>query len=322
MMQGSLSSLMDYFYEQMYNDLKVLENDRLTIVATLKKTLVILTLIGTLSFLILVREAHFAPLEALALVGSCGFILYMFIYRHKRVGYRLLFKEEVIAKIVQFIDPALHYDANRHVSEDDYARSELFITEYDRFSGNDFVQGEINGVQLLFSDLHVEKKVKDSKNKEHWEDIFQGLFFIADFHKNMSSKTFVFPDFASKTLGIMGEWLQGLNRRHGELVKMDNPSFEKEFVVYGHQIESRYILSPSMMERILNFQAKTGQKIMLSFSGSKMYLAVDYKKDLFEPILTQSLLDFAPIKEYFLLLSLILSIVETFKLDEKIWSKR
>ena len=320
-MQTSVSSLVDYFYEQMYGDLKILEADRLAIVAKLQKTAAILILLGLIAFFVLTRTFFFTAIQALGLVGSISFLVYMFIYKHQSAGYRLLFKEEVIAKIVQFVDSSLQYQANQHISEKEYATSELFSHDFDRLSGNDLVQGSINGVSLKFSDLHVEKQKEDKEGREHWESIFQGLFFVADFNKTFTCKTFIFPDGVG-ALGILGEWMQGLNKSKGELVKLDNDLFEKFFVVYGDQIESRYILSPSLMERILAFKEKIGKALLISFVDSKMYLCVDYKKDLFEPILTQSLLDFAPIKEYFQLLSHILGIVEAFKLDEKIWSKR
>lgn len=321
-MQANVLSLMDFFYEKMYGDLKILEQDRLAIVGKLQKTAIILSLLGIMVFFILTRSFSLTLLQAFALVASLLFLVYMFIYRHLSSGYRLLFKEEVIAKIVQFIDPSLQYQADSHISEKEYITSELFSHNFDRLSGNDLVQGAINGVSLKFSDLHVERQIQDKEGREHWESIFQGLFFIVDFNKHFAYKTIVLPDGTSNTFSILGEWIQGLNKSHGALVKLDNTAFEKSFVVYGNQIESRYILSPSMMERILDFKVKTGKALFISFIPSKMYLCVDYKKDLFEPILTQSLLDFAPIKEYFKLLSLILGIVEAFKLDEKIWSKR
>ncbi len=321
-MQTTVSSLVDYFYEQMYGDLKILEADRLAIMAKLQQTAIILALLGLITFFVLIRTLFFTPIQALGLVGSVSFLVYMFIYKHQSAGYRLLFKEEVIAKIVQFIDSSMQYHADGHISEKECMSSELFSHDFDRLSGNDLVQGSINGVSLKFSDLHLEKQVEDKGGKEHWKSLFQGLFFVADFNKTFTCKTFILPDNVGNTLGIVGEWMQGLNKSYGELVKLDNDLFEKFFVVYGNQIESRYILSPSLMERILAFKDKSGKGLSISFVNSKMYLCVDYKKDLFEPILTQSLLDFAPIKEYFQLLSHILGIVEAFKLDEKIWSKR
>jgi len=66
----------------------------------------------------------------------------------------------------------------------------------------------------------------------------------------------------------------------GELIKLEDPEFEKEFCVYGiNQIESRYIFSTSLMHRILEFKRKWNTKIYLSFVDSKLYIAIGIKKE-------------------------------------------
>ncbi len=45
-------------------------------------------------------------------------------------------------------------------------------------------------------------------------------------------------------------------------IEMENPDFEKGFAVYGtDQVEARYILTPAMMGKILDFRTKVGQDI-------------------------------------------------------------
>ncbi|HOL89867.1 MAG TPA: DUF3137 domain-containing protein, partial [Anaerohalosphaeraceae bacterium] len=83
----------------------------------------------------------------------------------------------------------------------------------------------------------------------------------------------------------------------------------------------RYILSPSLMERILQFRQKTGRRIFLSFVNSKLYLAVWFDRPLFEPKLFRSLLDFQTIQEYFGDIQLAVGIVEDLNLNTRIWSK-
>ncbi len=42
-------------------------------------------------------------------------------------------------------------------------------------------------------------------------------------------------------------------KHYGELIKLENPEFEKIFSVYGSsQQEARYVLTPTMMEAIVN----------------------------------------------------------------------
>jgi hypothetical protein len=114
-----------------------------------------------------------------------------------------------------------------------------------------------------------------------------------------------------------------MNIFRGELIKLEDPEFESHFVVYGtDQIQARYILSMSLMERIVEFRKKTGRKIYLSFVGSKVFAAVSYTKSLFEPRLFRTLLDFDPICEYFRDLQLAIGIVDDLNLNTRIWSKQ
>lgn len=322
-MMAKLASLMDYYYESMYPDLKFLENERLRIVAKLKKTIFILLPLGLGASFLFIQTQLFIPLHAFIISGIMGFLIYMFVYRNESAGYKSLFKDQIIEKVIHFIDSSLVYSKNDSILEGEYQYSQIFPQSYDRYSGNDLVQGTIDSVNVRFSDLHVEEKQRDKDGKEHWHTIFQGLFFIADFNKNFRGKTVVLPDVAQRSLGIIGEWMQSINTSRGELIKLDHSEFEKYFVVYGSdQIESRYILSHALMEKIVVFYKKNGKNIAISFRDSKMYLCIDYKKELFEPILSKSLLKFSYIREYFELLSMIVGIVSEFKLNEKIWAKQ
>ena len=105
-------------------------------------------------------------------------------------------------------------------------------------------------------------------------------------------------------------------------VELEDPEFESHFVVYGSdQIEARYILSTSLMARITDFKNKTGKKIFLSFIGSMVFVAVSYSRNLFEPKLFTTLLDFEPIRRYYEDLQLIIGIVDDLNLNTRIWSK-
>ena len=116
--------------------------------------------------------------------------------------------------------------------------------------------------------------------------------------------------------------LQSWNLSRPDLIQLEDPEFEKEFVVYGKdQIEARYILSLSLMQRILDFKRKTGQKIFLSFIDSKVFIGVWSDHVLFEPKILSTLLDFDLIREYFDDLQLAIGIVDDLNLNTRIWSK-
>jgi hypothetical protein len=105
-------------------------------------------------------------------------------------------------------------------------------------------------------------------------------------------------------------------------VKLEDPEFEREFVVYSSdQVEARYILSTSLMKRIVDFRRSCDKKLHLSFINSQVNVAISFKRNLFEPKLFSTLLDFGPIQEYFEDLCLAVGIVEDLNLNMRIWTK-
>lgn len=245
-----------------------------------------------------------------------------FLYKYLQRDYRSEFKEQVIKPLIHELEPNLNYLEHAHVTQEIFERSELF-SKPDKFSGNDFVSGILGKTQIQFSDIHAQKKHKDNKGKTKYSTIFQGLFIVAQFNKNFNARTVVLPDLAQSTFGnLIGSWLQSKNLSRDELIKMDNPEFEKYFVVYGtDQIEARYILTHSMMENLLEFQKKSNHDISLSFIEDHIHLAIHYGKDLFEPTVFRSILDEKITKEYIEVLHLAVSIVEQLQLNERLWSK-
>ena len=134
----------------------------------------------------------------------------------------------------------------------------------------------------------------------------------------------VLPDTAQKLFGNwLGNLFQSWNFTRDDLIKLEDPEFERLFVVYGtDQIEARYILSTSLMKRIVDFKKKTGKTIHLSFINNEIYVAVSYNKNLFEPKIFKTLLDFNVIREYYSDLQLALGIIEELNLNTRIWSKQ
>jgi len=320
---AQLSSLMDYYYETMYPELKILESGRLEILVKIKKSGGIIFLLAVGIALGLTHYTSFSVVEALGFSGALGGALFAFIYGHHSAGYTSLFKDSVIEKIIYFINPTLSYRKDGYIRESEYQYSNLLPQSYDRYQGSDLVEGMVEGVNVQFSDLHVEEKRKDKNNKEEWHTLFQGLFFVADFHKSFEGRTYVFPDIAERSLGVFGGWLQGLRQTHGTLIKLDHTQFEKYFVVYGdNSVEAHYVLSHTFMQRMVTFYEKHHKNLFVGLVGGKMYLALEYNKTLFAPKLTRSLLTFSHIKEYFELLEMVFGIVDVFKLDQKLWSKR
>lgn len=232
------------------------------------------------------------------------------------------FKREVIEKIIHFISPELSYQPTNFIGVDSFERSRLFLTSIDRYKGDDYVFGKIDKTQFWFSEVKAEYRTTNSKGQTQWHILFKGLFFIADFNKHFEGTTVVLPNRLGNS--VIAKALQKANlARREKLVQLEDPGFNRHFVVYGDdQVESRYVLSTSLMQRLMDFRKKSGKPIYVSFVNSFLYLAIGYTKDLFEPSLFRSLTKFETVKPYFEEIRLATGIVEDLNLNTRIWTKQ
>ncbi|RLF43938.1 MAG: hypothetical protein DRN29_09290, partial [Thermoplasmata archaeon] len=142
------------------------------------------------------------------------------------------------------------------------------------------------------------------------------------FNKHFYGKTVVLPDTAERVLGGLGSLIQSINTSRGEYVKMDDPEFEKYFVVYADdQIEARYVLTPGLMRRIVEFRKKTGKRVYLSFVGSEVFVAIPYRRGLFEPPVFSKVTSFKNAQHYYEDLKLAIGIVDDLNLNTRIWTR-
>ena len=161
--------------------------------------------------------------------------------------------------------------------------------------------------------LPIHFKQSESSAKQQLKiDIFKGLFFVAKFPHNFTRRIFILPhNFANKI---------NIQTWRGKRINLEDSEFNKIFCVYGDsQLESRYILSTNLMKRLVEFQKKAKKNIYLSFIEGHVFIAIRYYHDLFQPKLMTSMLSFAPLKEYFETLQLMIGIVQDLNLNQKIW---
>jgi len=319
----SISELTDFYYKDLYPELQKLEKQREKLRSRVISIAVPAGLLGLIVAYMFRDAIALEPMNLLFIfipLTAGGAFLYSYLIK----DYVEEFKFKIIRPLIKAIDDRLEYSSQNHVRQTLFERSSIFTSRIDRMSGNDYVQGMIDDTKLEFSDIHAEKRTKDSKGNDHWHTVFQGIFIVGEFNKNFYGRTVILPDSAQSTFGdLFGNWLQSKNMQRDELVKMDSPDFEKEFVVYSdNQVEARYILSHTLMQKLLTFKKKSEHPISVSFVQNHIHIAVAYNKDLFEPSVFHSLLKYKIAMEYVKTLHLAIGIVEELKLNQKLWSKR
>jgi hypothetical protein len=266
------------------------------------------------------------PGVVIAAIVGWMYSSYIRVYRD---GFKTLVMPHIVRTMGEAAAGELNYEPRNGISEAEFRTCGLFRSP-DRYRCEDFVVGHVGETQLRFSEVHAEYRETHRDSKGHtrttYHTIFKGLFLIADFNKNFTSITTVQPDMAERMLGRFGQSLQALGSKlsfnERELVKLEDPEFERAFVVHsGDQIEARYLLSTSLMRRLLDFRVKCGTNFHLAFLANHIYLAVPLAENWFEPPGLGQPLTFKSLSKYTTQLQFALGIIEDLDLNTRIWSK-
>ena len=268
----------------------------------------IFLVVGVIALLILKLEGIFGPI----VIVVVSVIIFITCINNKSKIFSFFYKEEVVDEIIHAFCPNATYSPNNGVSEDLFRNSGLF-TSPNRYHAEDLIEGCLDKTSFICSEVHAEeRRARSTKNgvQYYWEDIFKGFLFIADFHKEFQGETTVLRDSFFKIK-------MGASR-----VKMENPDFEKVFDVFStNQIEARYLIIPSMMERMLKLDSNFKKGITISFRDSTILVAIPDSKNRFEADVWSSLSDMSILKSDFAVLQSLLDIVDELNLNTRIWSK-
>lgn len=238
--------------------------------------------------------------------------------------YKIDFKSNIIELALKGINESLTIAPQSGFPEYEFISSELFTTEPDRYKTEDMISGTVDKTFFYFAEAHAEYKTETqskSGTQTHWHTIFKGIIFVADFNKKFNASTVVRP----KNFGnAMGAWFSKnlFNFGNQEIIQLENTEFNNNFVTYSNnQIEARYILTPAMMERILELNSKSDETISMSFINSKMYIAFPLSTNYFEPPIHNSLLDTDLLQKDLSIVQFMHDIVHEMDLNTRIWGK-
>ena len=110
-------------------------------------------------------------------------------------GVKLQYSKLVVPALLREIDPGLSYDPAGYIPKADFKRAKIFSQRADTYHGEDLVRGTYKGVPIRFSELKVQEVHHDGKNTTY-HTFFDGVFLIADFHKDFKCRHWVLPDTA------------------------------------------------------------------------------------------------------------------------------
>ena len=177
------------------------------------------------------------------------------------------------------------------------------------FTGEDYddiFTGSHRDVRIKI--IESEFEIGSGKNRR---TVFKGAIVRLDMNKNFSSHTVIAPDSIFHSAPVNG-------LRHTIL---EDTNFEKKYDVYTNdEVDARYLITPSFMERLKAIQtAFKADKFRCAFYKDYLFIALSCDKDLFS--LCSLIKPVDDSQQYFQMFEEILSIIKLidhFKLDQKI----
>ena len=300
-----------HFYNQVIHpELLNLERRRLRLVRLLSLSALILLALGAIAIYIQVW------LVTLLLLLMSGFMVVSLVFRIQT--YFLEFKPRIVELILDFIDNDVNYSNMKYspkgkIEADRFLESYIF-TRADDYSGEDLITGQVRETPFGLCELRV---AEFSEVRSKLDTVFKGVFLVGDyFNLEMKGALLVLPDENLKYLSRSERafHLKGGRRVHGQAL----PEFETWFNTYcTPDMRIRDILSEDFQKTILDFRKKyqdlnRKKELYFSIIGDNIYIAITQDKDLLEPSLWSSNVNFGLIKEFHddiaMLLDLILKI--------------
>ncbi len=229
-------------------------------------------------FFVSVVSDNFVPLFAASIVT----VVFIGIRSTRRRRLKEYVSENIAREALESVFEVEEYDPFGYIRSDRVGADNFGIGRYDHVGGGDYVRGSYKGLAIEMCDMHLtrrESRTDENGHREDYdEDVFRGFWLICDFAKELAADIRLWErDRLDKLLG-------------GEGIVTDNEDFNKAFHVESEIAEEAfYILTPHMMEYILEMNKKTGGRTHMRFErGGRVTIAVSTGRNAFEAGKTQN----------------------------------
>ncbi|MDD3478387.1 MAG: DUF3137 domain-containing protein [Candidatus Izemoplasmatales bacterium] len=277
-----------------------------------KQTVIGMVLIGIAVILFLGMQAS----------GSTGFLIFAIIagipgliFAAKgATDFKKLsrsFKQEVVIPMFQEAIPGVQYRPDYGLSEMEVYNTEM-LKRADRFHSEDFISGQLESVQFISSDVRLEERhVEHTKNgtRTYYVTYFLGRVFKFSFNKEFDGYLQVL------------EGGSPMSRRDFKKVKLESIDFNKKFKTFAtSELSAFYVLTPDIMESIMNLEKRNPGRIGLSFTGENLYITINNNKDTFELKMFRQI-DQSVVDEFRQDLMVIKDVIVAMKLNNNLFKK-
>jgi hypothetical protein len=224
------------------------------------------------------------------------------------------FKPQVMNLVLDFIDDGpnrgeLKYDAAGKLPRERFLASRIFVSRAPFYHAEDYITGQVGEMPFELCELDV-REISPVRNRLDF--VFKGVFLYAVFPEESEGEVVVWPREYQQyhTRAIREFTFRGAQNVDHEIL---NDRFRKKFLTFAMpESHVAAIVTEPMQEAIVQYIERTGKEIYAAFFDQDIYIAVSEPKDILEPYLFRSNLNFELVREFFEDVNMLLEIVEEF----------
>jgi len=178
------------------------------------------------------------------------------------------FKTTYLPAALEAVLPGSVYNLNGGFDELELYRSKV-LTKADRYASEDLFMGEWDGIKFKSADVTM-KEVRSTGKSTTVVTVFQGRVYRLDFPIPFLTDMLLYQSKFVLKWGL-GEF---------ERVQTESVDFNAGYQVFAKDpLNAFRILKPDFMEKLLELDRQTIQKISLSFQDVHLYIAIDTRED-------------------------------------------
>lgn len=183
-------------------------------------------------------------------------------YKYREI-YVNIYKEKVIKKLIEAIDKNLIYqNTDNNNLEKYFKEADFYKTSDSAFFSNDYINGNVNGINIQISDAKL--------GKDQLKISYKGLFSFCKINKKIPFE-----------IRITNNKIESMVK--GSKVNLDSLEFEKYFDVFcEYNIFAVRLLTHDVMEEMIAFYEKIGLDFEIVIREDNIYIKFDVQ-DVFEP---------------------------------------
>lgn len=200
--------------------------------------------------------------------------------------FRLKFKTTLIKALLDDLYDDVIYKPEQSIPLDVILSTGL-VKRPDRHKSEDLIRCVYEGVKIQSSDFVLEERhtYYDSKGRRHtsYQTYFSGRWIIFRFERKFKNALRI----------LEKNWLGfAVTPKGFKKIETESIAFNKKFLLEStDQQHALYIVTPSMIEKLQEFEKTMGGTVSMLFQGNELHIALNFNHDSLEPKLKYPLTD-------------------------------